>query len=61
MNLKEMSLGPDEIINTQEELDPKIYFIQKGEIQFFIENENQDSMDKDIIKLGSLFHGNFFN
>ena len=39
LTMKECLYGPGEIIYNEKDIDDKLYFLMKGEIELFIENK----------------------
>lgn len=48
MQMKELWLGPEELLFQEGELDQKLYFVFKGEIEIFIKRQEKYQFQNDI-------------
>ena len=54
LHMKEMSIAPNEILFKQNQLDNKIYFITRGEIEVFIEIHDKTKLLVNNLGKGSV-------
>ena len=52
LHMKEMSLAPNEILFKENNLDDKLYFITRGEVEVFIDNQDKSKIHVRNIESG---------